>query len=708
MPFHFLISIIPKHKMRLAILLFFIINTTNYTTTLYAQEFKINPENITIARDQWGVAHIFGKTNPEVAYGLAWANAEDAFDVMQEMLIIGKQMMGRKDGKDGAPFDFFVHSIGAQKTYEKEIGSISDEYLRYLEGYCQGINAFAKAHPDEIMIKKAFPMTPKDILMTYTVGFSALSGAVDKVTNIMNGHYDKEIESKPAGSNAYAFSPQKTANGNTYLAINPHFKIEGSFSFYEAHLHSEEGLNITGAMFQGGTCIFMGSNEHLGWGKTYNHIHQVDVFDLEMHPKKKLYYKFDDTYLKLEKRPIWLKVRLGKIVIPVRKMTYWSKYGPTYKSPDKRFFAVRCPAFFNLKAGEQYYEMNKATNFKEFKTALNMNSHSMFNLVYADKDGNVFYLCNGMLPKRNENYDFTKLVKGNTSENLWTEYYTQKELPQVENPDCGYVFNTNNTPTNASCTVGDNCAKEVLKYADMRYGDNNRSHRFMEIMSDEKKYSYEEFKKIKFDTKMTKNSAFWKSMHGLFSIDAELYPELKDAILLIQNWDGDASAENTTAPLFLLTIQHIFKKMGYTDVQFTTGIRDTIKEALYIEAIDYASKDLIKQYGSITVPLNTILFHKRNGKLYPTSGFPDALSPIYTGKDENGKQIADYADTYIHFVEFDKNGPKSIETLLPFETTKTCENYIDELKMFNKQELKPMSLNKEKVLKNAVKTYHPN
>jgi acyl-homoserine-lactone acylase len=678
-----------------------------YTTTLCAQELKINPDNITIARDQWGVAHIFGKTDPEVAYGLAWANAEDAFDVMQEMLLIGKQMMGRKDGKDGAPFDFFVHSIGAQKTYEKEIGTISDEYLKYIEGYCQGINAFAKAHPDELIIKKAFPMTPKDILMTYTVGFSALSGSVDRVTSIMNGNYDKELDSKPAGSNAYAFAPQKTTNGNTYLAINPHFKIEGSFSFYEAHLHSEEGMNITGAMFQGGTCIFMGSNEHLGWGKTYNHIHQVDVFDLEMHPKKKLYYKFDDAYLKLEKRPVWLKVRLGKIVIPVKKMTYWSKYGPTYKSPNKRFFSVRCPAFFNLKAGEQYYKMNKATNFDEFKAALNMNSHSMFNLVYADKDGNVYYLCNGMLPKRNENYDFTKVLKGNTSKNLWTEYYPQEELPQVENPDCGYVFNTNNTPTNASCTVGDNCSKEVLKYADMRYGDNNRSHRFMEMVEDGKKYSYEEFKKIKFDTKMTKNSAFWKSMHVLFDIDAAQYPELKEAIELIQNWDGDASAENTTAPLFLLTIQHVFKKMGYTDVQFTTGIRDTIKEALYIEAIDYASKDLIKLYGSISIPLNKIIFHKRNGKLYPASGFPDALSPIYTAKDENGKQVAEYGDTYIHFVEFDKNGPKSIQTLLPFETTRTCENYIDELKMFNKQELKPMSLNKDEVLKNAVKTYHP-
>lgn len=680
---------------------------SSYAPFLYAQNDVIDPKDITIARDKWGTPHIFAKTDAAVAYGLAWANAEDAFETMQELLIIGKQMMGKKDGIKGAPFDFFVHSIGTEMTYQENIGKISKEYMTYLDGYCQGVNAYAKANPDKILLKKAFPIEPKDILKAYLVGFSALSGAVDKVTHIMEGDYDKEPASKPAGSNAYAFAPHKTTNGNTFLCINPHFKIEGAFSFYDAHLHSEEGLNITGALFQGGTCVFMGNNEHLGWGKTFNHIDQVDVFELEMHPRKKLYYKYDEEYIKLEKRPVWLKVRIGKIVIPVRKMTYWSKFGPTYKSPQKKYYAVRCPAFFNLKAGEQYYRMNKATNYDEFQAALSMNAHSMFNLVYGDKDGNILYLCNGMLPKRNPDYDFTQILKGDSKEKLWTEYYTQKELPRVENPNCGYVFNANNTPTNATCVIGDNCSKEVLKYADMRSGDNNRSTRFMEMMNQDKTYTFEEFKALKFDTKMTPNSKFWESLSGLFAINPEEYPPFEEAINLLQNWDGDASAENTTAPLFLLTIQYVFDKMGYTDVPFTTGIPDTIPGQLYIEAIENASKDLLQQHGRLKVPLKDILFHRRNDKLYPASGFPDVLSPIYTVREEDGKQVAEYADTYIHFVEFDKKGPVQIQTLLPFEVTKASEQYEDELEMFNERELKTMSLDKKEVLEKAVKTYHP-
>ena len=120
--------------MRQIFCLLLILHFSSCFSTIYAQHSKINPSDITIARDKWGVAHIFGKTDAQVAYGLAWANAEDAFETMQELLIISKQMMGRKDGKSGAPFDFFVHSIGTEKTYQAQISSISDEYLRYLDG----------------------------------------------------------------------------------------------------------------------------------------------------------------------------------------------------------------------------------------------------------------------------------------------------------------------------------------------------------------------------------------------------------------------------------------------------------------------------------------------------------------------------------------------------------------------------------------------
>lgn len=665
----------------------------------------IDAENILIVRDSFGTPHIFGNTDAEVAYGLAWANAEDAFETMQEALITAQGNMGRLKGKEGAPFDFFVHSIGADEIYEQQKDQLSEDYLGYVDGYCQGINAFAKAHPERVLLKRAFPVRPRDIIKAYIISFAALSGTIGHVEGIVEGEKDQLEPPMPVGSNAYAFSSQKTEDGKTYLCINPHFMVNGPLSFYEAHLQSKEGLNITGTLFQGGTSVFMGNNEHLGWGHTYNYVDQVDVFELKMHPRKKRQYEFDGKYIKLKKRPVWLKVKIGKIVIPVRKLTYWSEYGPTLKSPDGRFFALRSPSYWAIQAGEQFYRMNKAKNFNEFKEALSMNALPMFNIVYADKEDNIYYLCNSMLPKRPDKFDYSKLLLGNTSENLWTDYYSLEEKPHVENPDCGYVFNMNNTPANASCPSSNFPKDKVDKYSDMRSGENNRSTRFMEMVEGLDKMEWEEFIALKFDRQLSKNSALFSSMQNLYEIDPMAYPHLSEPIRLMQSWDGNADLDNTEAAFVLIALKHIFDKKAYGDKVFVKGV--DISESEYIEGMEYAARYLNKHHNSLRVPLGKITCHERNGKMYCAAGFPDMMSPGYSTPNPKGQMVMEYADTYIHFVKFGKTGPELIKTLLPFEDTKYCEDYKDELEMFNQEKLKPMSMDKAEIMKDAQKTYHP-
>ena len=671
--------------------------------TLFAQQNTINPDNITIARDAWGTPHIFAKTDAEVAYGLAWANAEDAFEIMQETMIMSKEMMGRYKGKEGAAFDFFIHLIGAEASYQAWKADIPADYLAYVEGYCAGLNAYAAAHPEQILLKKVFPVEAKDVIKAFVISFAALSGSPDVLKEILGGDTDKNKSPYSLGSNAYAFNPTKTVDGKTYLCINPHFLIDGPLSFYDAHICSEEGLNMMGALFQGGTSVFMGNNEHLGWGQTYNQVDQVDVFELKMKGKK---YEFDGKYIKLKKRPAKLKVRIGKkIVISVRKMVYESKFGPTLKSPDKRYFAMRSPSYECVRAGEQFYRMNKAQNFADFKTALSMNALPMFNIVYADKDANIYYLCNAMLPIRSDRFDYSQVVVGNQSEALWTEYYPLDKKPHVENPDCGYVFNMNNTPTNATCEGSNFQDTTVLKYCDLFPGDNNRSTRFMEWVDSEPQMNWAEFKKIKFDRQFSTNTVFYKSLAPLFQIKAELYPHIAEPIRLIQSWDGNTSLDNTAAAMVMITLQHAFEAKGYNDKAFITGVNISASE--YLTSIEYAARYLNKHFNSIRVPLKEVTCHQRNGKLYCAAGFPDTMSPGYSVEDKGGMMKMEYADTYIHFVQFGKNGPEKIETLIPFEKTATCEEYKDELEMFNKGELKTMSIDKETVLKNAKKVYVP-
>lgn len=680
------------------------------TKSAPAPAVRIDAERIVIARDRWGVPHIFAPTDAEVAYGLAWANAEDAFEILQEALAVAKGKMGELKGKEGAKFDFFVHAIGARQTVDSLFSTLSPDYVEYLQGYAQGINDYAAAHSEAVLLKGLFPVTPKDLTVAYVVSFSALGGSVEEMQKIVEGKYDDNTARwHSKGSNAYAFSSKKTTDRKTYLAINPHFFVEGVFSFYEAHLCSEQGLNITGALFHGGNTVFMGNNDNLGWGQTYNYVDQVDVYALQMHPRKKHHYLLDGKYHKLQRRPVRLRVRLGKkFTLAVRRTTYQSPHGMVIRSKDKKhFYALRSPAFFNVKAGEQYYRMNKATDFESFRQALRMNSLTMFNLVYADKDDNIFYICNSRLPRRHADYDFRQPVAGTESAAIWQSYYPTDSLPQVANPKAGYVFNTNNSPSNATAE-GENFPRaKVDPYIDLRSGDNNRSTRFMEILAESpERLDFDAFKAIKFDLRMSPNSKFFKSIAPLLQLSPDDYPHLDEPLRLLAGWDGDCSPTNTTAPIFMLTMERAFKKMGYYDDVFITGAK--IPDSVFIQSLEEACGFLLQHHNSIKVPLNGIMCHLRGDKLHPLSGgFPDALSPAFGEHVANGKYKMLFADTYIHFVKFNHRGAETIETLLPFERTSTCEQYDDELEMFNNRQLKTMSLDKVEILRRSVRTYHP-
>src|SRR5690606_6317911 len=191
--------------------LFSVVAAICFSLTAFSQTFPpINPDDVTIVRDSFGVPHIFGKTDADCAYGLAWANAEDAFHESQDLIYASKGFMGRKGGIEGVKADYFIHAIGVRKLVEERYDKdLSPEFKKYINGFVQGINAYAKAHPDEVKIKKAFPITEKDVVSSFVAVMSMLVGSQNSVGGIVSGKYDKDSidfrnNQPPVGSNAYA------------------------------------------------------------------------------------------------------------------------------------------------------------------------------------------------------------------------------------------------------------------------------------------------------------------------------------------------------------------------------------------------------------------------------------------------------------------------------------------------------------------------
>jgi acyl-homoserine-lactone acylase len=666
-------------------------------------------ENVTIVRDQWGVPHIYGKTDADVAYGLAWANAEDDFETMQENFLPTKGLLGQWKGKDGAPLDFVVKFLGsneiAREKYEKEI---SPDFKKYLEGYCQGVNDYAAAHPEEVKVEGAFPMKPVEVVATYHYIMALITALQDQLQDVMKGELDT-LGVKFA-SNAFAVNNLKSSNGNPLLVINPHMRFEGWFSWYEAHLVSEEGLDMMGALFHGGTSIFVGSNQDLGWSHTWNKYDLVDTYKLKMHPDNQLSYEFDGEWKTLEEHKVKLKVKLKKWLpaLTVKRTFYRSCIGPVMKSKNDQFYALKWGAMGEVRTAEQWYKMNKASNFDEFYSALKMNALPRFNIVYADKEQNIFYIDNGIVPKRENEFEWKTVVPGNTSKAVWDNFYTTEELPQVLNPDCGYVFNTNNTPFTASCEDNPLVKNNWDPYMDYRTGNNNRSMRFLELIDAQERVDFDDLKRIKFDNQYPSDGTFLRSIAVIGTVDAEKYPDVKEILLSMQSWDKVARAESVAASYYLVALTYIFEKNSLSDESFIDGV--DLNEEKLIEALRHTKDHLLKHFNTISVPLKDIQVIRRGETDYPMPGFPDALAANYSSpRKSDGKFQGMMGDTYTMIVEYNKNGVERVESLVNFGSSAHPESkhFNDQLDLWLKQQTKVMTFDKDEILKNAERIYHP-
>jgi acyl-homoserine-lactone acylase len=694
----------------------FLSNSTSLTlllillnvSSIFSQQ-RNYKEHVTIVRDEWGIPHIYGQKDADVAYGLAWCNAEDDFATMQESLLPAKGLLAKWKGKDGATIDFVVGLVGSREKVDSLYDSqISPEFKMYLEGYCAGVNDYAATHPKEVKVKKAFPITPKDVIVTFHYISALITAVPDQLKAVMNGKYDSVAVT--FASNAFAFNPLKANDGKTLLTVNPHMRFEGWFSWYEAHLVSEEGMDIMGALFHGGTSIFVGTNQNLGWTHTWNKYDMADTYKLKMITNKKGWYEYDGKEYQLEKNDIKLKVKLKPWLptITIKREAYKSILGPVMKSPSKDYYAFRWGAMDEVRTPEQWWRMNKATNFEEYYKILQMNALPRFNIVYADKESNIFFIDNGRVPKRNSDYDWKGVVPGNTSATMWTEVYKTDELPQVKNPDCGYVFNTNNTPYSATCDEDRIAPGTWDPHMNFRVGDNNRSLRFMELVEENERMDFEIMKRIKFDSHYPKDGKFLRSISLMKEIDEKKYPDIQPILKEMKAWDRTANPESLGATYFLVSFDYLFNLMKLDVECFIDGI--PLTEEKLVEAVRHTKQHLEKYFKTINVPLKDIFRIGRGDEEYPMPGFPDALAANYAkSRKSDGKFMGNLGDTYTMFVQYGKNGVERVESLVNFGSSAHPESkhYTDQLKIWIKQQTKVMTFDKETILKNAERVYKP-
>ena len=666
---------------------------------------QINPDLIDIVRDAYGVPHIFAATDAEVSYGLAWAHAEDDFTTIQQGYLAGNNMLSKNIGNAGLGADFIAQFIGSEELFNSRYeNEISAEYKKVVDGYAVGLNSYATSHPEEVLVKELFPITPKKMMRYAQLQLFISSKGDQWVKKIVSNQltYDFKDEETLKGSNTFAFNSSKTKDGSTYLAINTHQPLDGPVSWYEAHLCSEEGTNILGALFAGTPSILIGANENLAWAHTVNQPDKTDVFALEMHPKEKLKYKVDNEYLNLEQKKATLQFRILGISFKISKKFYKSIYGPTLKNKSG-YYSVRTPALYEIRGLEQWWRMNKASSFTEFYSALKMKALPGYNIGYADKNDTIFYISNGLIPKRVKGYNWADVVPGNTLKTLWKETYDIEDLPQVLQPKAGYIYNANHTPFRSSADADNPNQAEFDIAMGFETYDNNRSTRLKTLIDQYEKIDYSDFKTIKYDTQYPKPYAFsWMDINHLERLEAENYPKLKVLIERLQQWDRKAIASSLGAGTFAIFYDQL--RPFYQDLPAPK----IFPPSILLKALKKTKTYSLKHFNSLEISLGDYQKLVRGPKELPIFGLPDVITAMASRPFKEGKVKVVSGESYIELVRFSDKGTE-IESVISYGSSDHPDSphYNDQMELYAGFKTKKMSLDKETVYNSAKKIYHP-
>ncbi len=428
---------------------------------------------VTIYRDAYGTAHVDGQTDEAALFGFAYSQAEDYFWQIEDNYILAIGRYAEVHGARGLNSDLLNRAFEIVPR-AKAMYPVLDAELRSLcDAFAAGLNHYLATHP-ETRPRLIEHFEPWHVL---AYGRHITLELCFRRTGLSNTYLPRAHDRiwAASGSNGWAIAPAKTKSGNALLLVNPHLPWFGFSQLFEAHVRSGSGWNFSGATTYGSPVLILGHNEHLGWTLTTNEPDIADLwrvtFDDPDHP---LNYRYGDGY----RTAVETRETIG-VVSPagVHARSYTLRkthYGPIVAQEDgHHYLAARIAGLDNTLMLRQSLKMMRSRTFDEFRQALDMQQFSLMNILYADRQGNVYYLYNGLIPRRDDAFDRRQPLDGAEPRTEWNGLHSVAELPQLINPAAGYVQNCNSSPF-TTCTDGNPDRAKFPRYMVEDAGDDKR------------------------------------------------------------------------------------------------------------------------------------------------------------------------------------------------------------------------------------------
>jgi len=695
------------------------------------QRWEQQARNVRVVRDDWGIAHVSGKTDADAVFGMIYAQAEDDFNRVETNFINSMGRLAEAEGVAAVWRDLrmklFINPDEMKAQYEA-----SPAWLKALmNAWADGLNFYLARHPGvkPRVIKRFEPW------MALTFSEGSIGGDIETVNlNQLQAFYgnapavsvndEPDPLAEPAGSNGIAISPSNTIGRHSLLLINPHTSF---FFRSELQMTSLEGLNAYGAATWGQFFIYQGFNEHCGWMHTSSAVDAIDEY-LETVVKKgdQFYYKYGN-----EERP----VTTSAIKVPYRTengmlekifTVYRTQHGPIVRAENGKWVSVRLMEE-PLKALTQSYTRTKAKDYQTFKRTMELHTDSSNNTIFADARGNIAYFHGNFIPRRDPKFDWTKPVDGSDPATDWQGLLSIDETPGLLNPASGWLYNANNSPWSAAGPSSPKKADYPV-YVDSGV-ESARGLHAIRVLQDKRDFTLDSLIAAAYDSYLT---WFEKPIPALVRAWDQtpaadpLKRKLSDQISLLRTWDLRWSQTSIPTSLAVFWGEDVQRRVSSDARRAGMSAPDYIVSRApaeqLLQSLAAASDKLAADFGSWKTPWGDINRFQRltDDIVHPFSdaapsipvGFTSAiwgsLASFGARPYKGSKKIyGTSGNSFVAVVEFGKTVRAKAVTAGGVSGNPSSPHFNDQAKRYSTGNLREVYFYPSQLKGHTERTYHP-
>jgi len=659
---------------------------------------EMTPDKVTVTEervteilwDEWGVPHIYAKNNADLYYSSGWAQMHSHGNTILQNYSHARGEAAKHWGMEKLENDMLVHALDFPRIAVQWYESQSLEFKTFIQKYVDGMNDYMQANPQSITDenKAIAPIVKEDVFKNYLFVIYTRFIAGDDLNTVKNWEH--------TGSNTYAVGPSRSASGNAMLVMNPHLPWHDEWLFYECHFNAP-GMNSYGATLVGMPNLGIAFNEHLGWSHTNNTIDNADLYELSLQDGG---YLLDGVVEQFDVRSVSISAKtekgtIEKLDVPILQ----SQHGPVLKQDGDKAIAIRMPGFDRPYPAKQWWDMASSRNFYQFESAIKDVQIPFFNIMYADKQGNIFYMFNGQVPVRSTgDWDmWSGIVDGTKSELIWNEIHSYDELPKIKNPPQGWLQNANDPPWTSTfpMLLDPKDYPPYMSPVSMSY----RPQISAKQLAEDESITFDELVSYKMSTEIEMANRLLDDIHDAAVRYGKGNVLIEKADSVLMAWDRHADVDSRGMALFYQFAHSLgtYDQSIYTEKwsldnprETPDGIADPYKAIKKLEAI---AKRMTDAGVPLDIPWGDIYRIKYNGHNLPGNGADGSVGVFRVAWSEEGPQAdgrtyIDGGDTWQAVIEFGDKVKAKVLMSYGNSTQPGSPHYGDQLELFSKKEMR--------------------